>query len=50
MKKTFLFFAAAVVLSSLAFAEKSGRYVNSKKGLNIRAEPKSGEARGAKND
>lgn len=41
---------ATLSLSSLAFAEKSGRYVNSREGLNIRAEPKSGAARGAKND
>lgn len=45
MKKLFLIFAAAVVLSSVAFAEKSGRYVNSREGLNIRAEP---NARAAK--
>ena len=30
---------ATLSLSSLAFAEKSGRYVNSREGLNIRAEP-----------
>ena len=40
----------ALSLSSLAFAQIRGRYVNSREGLNIRAEPKSGAARGAKND
>ena len=50
MKKIFLILAALFVLSSLAFAKKSGLYVNSREGLNIRAEPKSGAARGAKND
>lgn len=30
---------ATLSLSSLSFAEKSGRYVNSREGLNIRAEP-----------
>ena len=33
---------AALSLSPLAFAEKSGRYVNSREGLNIRAEPNAG--------
>ena len=45
MKKIFLIFVATVVLSSLAFAEKSGRYVNSREGLNIRAEPNAGAAK-----
>ena len=35
---------ATLSLSSLAFAEKSGRYVNSREGLNIRAEPNAGAA------
>lgn len=30
---------ATLLLSPLAFAEKSGRYVNSREGLNIRAKP-----------
>ena len=33
---------ATLSLSSLEFAEKSGRYVNSREGLNIRAEPNAG--------
>ena len=41
---------ATLSLSSVAFAQIRGRYVNSKEGLNIRAEPNAGTARGAKND
>ena len=36
---------ATLSLSSLAFAEKSGRYVNSREGLNIREEPNAGAAK-----
>ena len=49
MKKIFLILAI-LSLSPLAFGQIRGRYVNSREGLNIRAEPKSGAARGAKND
>nr|MBP3282562.1 SH3 domain-containing protein [Treponema sp.] len=36
---------ATLSLSPLAFAEKSGRYVNSREGLNIREEPNAGAAK-----
>lgn len=38
-RKIIICVLATLSLSSLAFAQKSGRYVNSKDGLNIRAEP-----------
>ena len=35
----------ALILSPFAFAQKSGRYVNSREGLNIHAEPNAGAAK-----
>lgn len=41
-RKIIICVLATLSLSSLAFAQKSGRYVNSREGLNIRAEPNAG--------